>query len=459
MKKYDLLIKSGTVVLENEVCVIDIGIYEGKIIALKSTIDTSLAKEVLRAEGMHVLPGAIDIHVHFDEPAREHWEGFDNGSKAMAAGGCTTYFDMPLNGVPPTITKEAFLNKKKLGNEKSFVNFGLWGGLVPGNKDELKKMARQGAIGFKAFMSEAGSEFEFSDGLTLYEGMKEIAKLGKVLALHAEKDKTIKELQKQKEEQGLTSIRSYLETRPIEVEVEAVKEALEYAEQTGCSLHFVHISSKEAVDLIVDAKKRGEDVTVETCPHYLLFGEKDFVQIGALAKCAPPLRSKAEQEKLWLSMEKGEIDMISSDHSPCPMDLKKSNNMFEVWGGISGGQYTLQAMITEGYQKRSIPLTKIAQLTSTAPAKRFGLYPQKGSIQVGGDADLTIVDLKNSYIVKQNRMFFKHKHSIYEGYEFSCTIRYTICEGEIVYEFDTNTFQQPINKSRFVQQIENTNVR
>lgn len=140
-------------------------------------------------------------------------------------------------------------------------------------------MARQGAIGFKAFMSEAGSEFEFSDGLTLYEGMKEIAKLGKVLALHAEKDKTIKELQKQKEEQGLTSIRSYLETRPIEVEVEAVKEALEYAEQTGCSLHFVHISSKEAVDLIVDAKKRGEDVTLETCPHYLLFGEKTLYKL------------------------------------------------------------------------------------------------------------------------------------------------------------------------------------
>ncbi|TYR80837.1 allantoinase [Priestia megaterium] len=444
MRRYDLVIKNGQVVLEDEVRSMDIGIKEGVIVALSEEIAPEQSKEIMDAEGMHVLPGMIDVHVHFDEPNREHWEGFDFGSNAMAAGGCTTYFDMPLNGVPPTTTAEAFLKKKDLAEAKSLVHYGLWGGLVPGNKKELAKMANLGAIGFKAFMSEAGSEFDFSDDQTLYEGMKEIARLNKVLALHAERDDMIKILENEKKKHQQTSIRDYLETRPIEVEVEAVKRALYYGEKSKCPLHFVHISSKKAVELIHKAKKKGLDVTLETCPHYLIFTEEDFETMGVTAKCAPPLRPAKEREHLWECIEKNQIDMISSDHSPCPLEMKihDKDNLFSVWGGISGGQYSLQAIVSEGYQKRGISLSKLVQLMSTAPAKRFGLYPEKGSILLGADADLVIIRLNEIDIVQREKMAFRHPYSIYEGYKFHCKIKYTVCKGEMVYTESTGTVKE-----------------
>jgi allantoinase len=311
-------------------------------------------------------------------------------------------------------------------------------------------MAHSGVIGFKAFMSEAGSEFDFSDDLTLYEGMKEIAKLNKVLALHAERNDLIQKLEQAKQKQKQTAIKDYLETRPVVAEVNAVKQALEYGEETGCPLHFVHISSYEAVQLITEAKKNGMNVTLETCPHYLLFTEEDFEEIGVTAKCAPPLRSRSQKEKLWACIQSEEVDMIASDHSPCPIELKTAhqNDLFKVWGGISGGQYSLQAMISEGAITRGISLSHISKLVSTNPAKRFGLYPKKGSILLGSDADLVIVDLDQTEKVTKEGMVFKHKHSIYEGTVFNSVILTTINRGTIVYNKEEGVF--PLHKGQMV---------
>ncbi|WEA46347.1 allantoinase [Priestia aryabhattai] len=446
---YDLIIRDGSVVLEDEIVKADIGIKKGKIAEIAPGVSTP-AKKYVDAKGKYVMPGMIDIHVHFDEPSRDHWEGFNYGSASMAAGGCTTYFDMPLNGVPPTVTEAALWEKKTLADQKSVVDYGLWGGLVPGNKEELAKMAHSGVIGFKAFMSEAGSEFDFSDDLTLYEGMKEIAKLNKVLALHAERNDLIQKLEQAKQKRKQTSIKDYLETRPVLAEVNAVKQALEYGEKTGCPLHFVHISSYEAVQHITEAKKNGMNVTLETCPHYLLFTEEDFEEIGVTAKCAPPLRSRSQKEKLWACIQSEEVDMISSDHSPCPIELKTAhqNDLFKVWGGISGGQYSLQAMISEGAINRGISLSHISKLVSTNPAKRFGLYPKKGSILLGSDADLVIVDLDQTEKVTKEGMVFKHKHSIYEGTVFNSVVLTTINRGTIVYTKEEGVV--PLHKGQMV---------
>jgi allantoinase len=434
MNMYDLIIRNGFVVLSDEVIKTDVAIKDGVIVKIETSVDEKAVQEY-DATGLYIFPGLIDVHVHFSEPGREHWEGFESGSRMMAAGGCTTFLDMPLNGIPSTINKEALLEKANIGEKKSVVDFALWGGLVPKNEDELKGLAEKGAIGFKAFLSDTGNEeFERVDDVTLLNGMKEIASLGRILALHAESAPITNWLQREKQKKGLVSPDDYLETRPIIAEVEAVERALAYAKLTGCALHFVHISSEAAVKRIHAAKEGGINVTVETCPHYLLFSHQDLVEKGAIAKCAPPLREKEEQEKLIQLLLQDQFDMISSDHSPCPYSMKDSSmyHLFEAWGGISGGQFTLLSMI-ELALKYDIPFSKVAKWTAEAPAKRFNLA-SKGNIQVGMDADLAVVSLEN-FVVTEDQFFAKHKESLYIGHAFPCKIKTTINRGRVVFDY------------------------
>ncbi|GGO03613.1 allantoinase [Saccharibacillus kuerlensis] len=433
MEHFDLIIRGGSVVLPSGETIADIGIKGGKIAKIAANLEGEADQE-WNAAGRHVLPGMIDVHVHFSEPGREHWEGFTTGSAMMAAGGCTTFFDMPLNGIPSTVHTEALFDKARLGEEKSVVDFGLWGGLVPGNEEDLLPLAASGVIGFKAFLSTTGNkEFEAVDDMTLLTGMKKIAELGKVLALHSESAAITNWLKEEKEKAGLFSADDYLETRPIIAEVEAVERALYYSEITGCALHFVHISSAAAVSKIEEAKACGMNVTVETCPHYLLFNHNDLREKGTIAKCAPPLREADEQQRLIALLAAGKFDMLSSDHSPCPFDMKdpKDHNLFQAWGGISGGQFTLLSALELAMQHH-IPLEKVAAWTASNPAERFGLSDRKGSIAVGMDADLAIVDLNEAFTVTEDNYYAKHKQSLYIGHTFPCSVTGTIVRGQIV---------------------------
>lgn len=433
MAKYDLLIRNGLVVFSDEVTQTDIAVKDGVIVKLESGMNAT-ALEERDANGMYIFPGVIDVHVHFSEPGREQWEGFETGSKMMAAGGCTTFFDMPLNGIPSTINDRALLEKAEIGKNKSVVDFALWGGLVPNNEKDIKGLAENGAIGFKAFLSETGNdEFERADDYTLLNGMKEISSLGKVLALHAESAPITNWLQKEKQQKGLVSPDDYQESRPIIAEAEAVDRALAYAKLTGCALHFVHISSEAAIIKIEAAKLEGMDVTVETCPHYLLFSHQDLVEKGTIAKCAPPLRKKNEQERLLQLLIDGKFDMISSDHSPCPFSMKDPAvyNLFQAWGGISGGQFTLLSMI-ELAVNHNISLSRVAQWTSEAPANRFHLQ-SKGRIQVGMDADFAVVAMKGFKVTEDN-FFAKHKQSLYLGHTFPCQVTATFNRGKLIFD-------------------------
>ena len=441
MTSFDLIIRNGFVVLADEVQKLDIGIKGGKIRKISTHIFETAVKE-LDESGRYLFPGMIDVHVHFSDPGRSHWEGFETGSHMMAAGGCTTYFDMPLNGIPSTVTKEALLEKAALGLEKSLTDFALWGGLVPDNLQDLEDLANNGVIGFKAFMSATGNEeFERADDLTLLQGMRKIAALGKILALHAESASITNTLTEEKLRCGKISADDYIETRPILAEAEAVERALFYAEITNCPLHFVHISSALAIEKIEAAKNRGMNVTVETCPHYLLFNHQDLIEKGTIAKCAPPLRLPDEQKKLISLLLEGKFDMVSSDHSPCPFELKDSatHNLFQAWGGISGGQFSLLAML-ELALKYKLPFPKVAQYTAKAPAERFRLSKTKGEIKEGLDADFAIVSLTTPHTVTENNFFAKHKQSLYMNHSFPCSIITTIQRGNVV--FDQNQFLQ-----------------
>ncbi|NRF93528.1 allantoinase [Paenibacillus frigoriresistens] len=435
--QFDLVIRKGTVVLREEVRQLDIGIQSGKIAALGENLAYSEDTPVYDAEHLHIMPGMVDVHVHFNEPALGHWEGFATGSAALAAGGCTTYIDMPLNGVPPTVRLSALKRKLEAAEGHSLVDYALWGGLVPGNVGNLQELAEAGVIGFKAFMSCPGGEgediFTEVDDLTLHEGMKEIACLGLVLALHAESEEIVSKLAAQALAEGRRGALDFVATRPIAAELEAVKRALFYAEETGCKLHFVHISSAEAVQAITEAKAKGLDVTVETCPHYLVLTSTDLERLGPVAKCAPPLRTSQDQAQLWAALASGQLDILASDHSPCPAHMKQGD-FFEAWGGISGAQSSLELMLDEGHLRREVPLPTISRMLSLEPAKRFGLHPRKGEIALGADADFALVDMKLSYSLQGSDLFYRHKHSPYVGKEFGCRVRATFLRGTQVYE-------------------------
>jgi allantoinase len=435
---YDLIIRNGSIVTDEGIMKGDILVHDQKIVEIGDSAGSGkVAKLEVDATDLHIMPGLIDTHVHFNEPGRTEWEGLSTGSQSLAAGGVTTFFDMPLNSSPPTTTVNGFELKKHTAEQKSVVDFGLWGGLVPGNFGSLEDLKRAGVIGFKGFMSNSGiDEFLYVDDATLFQGMQKIAELGSIVALHAESDVITSSLAASYKKKGKVSIRDYVASRPVLSEIEAVGRAAAYAGVTGCKLHIVHASSGEVVKHISRAKQNGIDITVETCPHYLAFTVDDFEQLGGLAKCAPPLRGKEHVESLWEALATGEIDIIGSDHSPAPASMKvmKDDDIFGVWGGISGAQSTLNVMLEEGYWRRGIPLETIVRVTSANPAKRFGIYPQKGALAVGSDADLVLVDLHASFRLEKSHLYYRHAHSPYVGKTFRGKVECTFLRGSMVYQ-------------------------
>jgi allantoinase len=433
VKSFDLIIRGGTLVTYDAERLADVGISDGKIAALEKDLCGSVSREI-NACGLHIFPGVIDAHVHFNEPGRTDWEGIETGSQAFAAGGGTLFFDMPLNAHPPTLDAESFDLKLAAAKKNSLVDFAFWGGLVPQNLDKLEEIAERGVIGFKTFMSNSGIEdFSCVDEKTLREGMKRAVKIGKPVAVHAESESLTKKLAQEKIAQKKISIRDYLESRPIEAELEAIRCAIDLAGETGCVLHIVHVSSGEGVALIADAKKSGVDVSCETCPHYLTLTEDDVEKLGAVAKCAPPLRSENTQAKLWKHLLTGEVATIGSDHSPSPPEMKRDANFFKVWGGVSGVQHTLPLLFTEGHVKRNAALSLIAKLTSFNVAGRFNLSQTKGRIEIGADADFALADLKQHFSVRAEDLFYRHRQSPYVGRALTGRVVQTILRGQTVF--------------------------
>jgi allantoinase len=431
MTKYDLIIRGGMQCSAGSEAHGDLAVSDGCIVASAPDIEGSASEEI-DARGLHLFPGVIDAHVHFNEPGRTEWEGFASGTAALAAGGTTAFIEMPLNAHPPTVDMAGFDLKLAAAKANSLVDFAFWGGLIPGNIEQMDELSDRGVVGFKAFMSNSGiADFPAVDDLTLYLGMERAARLGKPVAVHAENDSITARLAARAIAEGRNSARDYLASRPIVAELEAISRAILFAEETSCSLHIVHVSCGRGVALVAEAQARGVDVTCETCPHYLVLSEEDVERLGAVAKCAPPLRPVQEREALWEELAKGNISFVASDHSPAPPELKASSSFFVVWGGISGCQTLLHLLLTEGWEQRGIALATIVDATSANVARRFGL-PGKGRLVAGAEADLVLVDLSQSGVLHSADLLYRHQHSPFVGRRFRGRIERTLVRGTTV---------------------------
>jgi allantoinase len=424
----DLVIRTGMVVTSDGVVPGDVAV-DGRVIA-EIGRDLPGGRQEIDARGLHILPGVIDIHLHFNEPGHESWEGAATGSRALAAGGGTLFFDMPLNSVPCTLDAREFDRKRSALEAASITDFGLWGGLTPQSVGQMEELAARGVVGFKAFMCDSGlPEFPRADDETLVSGMAAAARLDLPVAVHAESDELTRRLARQ---HGTADARSFLTSRPIEAELEAIGRALDIARETGARLHIVHVSSGRGVVLASEARARGVDVSIETCPHYLFFTAGDLDRLGTMAKCAPPLRDSEEQSALWSTLLEGLVDIVASDHSPSEPSMKQYA-FGAAWGGIAGVQSTLPVLLDRGTHQRGLELPRVVSLLAGNPAKRFRIE-RKGALKVGYDADLVFVDLEASSLLRPDDLLQRHPLSPYVGETFRGTVRRTLRGGETIVE-------------------------
>ncbi len=451
MPVFDVLVRNGRVVTEHGEEGADIAVSDGRIAEIGPELSGTAASEI-DVSGALVFPGVVDAHVHINEPGRTDWEGWASGSAAMAAGGTTTCVEMPLNAVPPTLDGVAFDEKVAAAERSSVVDFALWGGLTPINLDRLEELAERGVVGFKAFMSRSGtSEFRHADDDSLFLGMQKAAALDLPVAVHAENDAITAGRAARAIDAGHCTARDYLESRPIVAELEAIGRAILLAEAAGSRLHVVHVSSGAGVVMITEARERGVDVTCETCPHYLLFTDEDVIRIGALAKCAPPIRDANERETLWEAVRAGDIDWIASDHSPVPPSMKQGEDFFAIWGGISGCQHLLAASLT-GSHTHKVGASLMARMLATAPAERLRLGG-KGAIAVGNDADLTWGVSQAPSLLPVNEVRYRHPHSAWDDVPLTFRVAGTMLRGMVVARDGVVT---DIPEARLIRPAQNT---
>lgn len=408
----------------------DVGIKDACFADIAPQLSGAVQNEV-DGLGHYCLPGAVDLHVHFNEPGRTHWEGFETGTAAAAAAGITYLAEMPLNSIPSTIDVASLETKLATIKDKCYTDYGLWGGVVPGNAEELVPLAEAGVMGFKAFMSPSGNDdFENSDAVTLREAMRRIAPTGLRLAIHAE-DPVVLE---RASGRGRRQICAYdwEISRPVESELSAVKIAVDLSLETGCPITIVHVSSVEVLTVIRNAKRQGVDIIAETCPHYLLLSRADADRIGSDAKCAPPLRSKARIAALRQALFSDLVDTLGSDHSPSSPELKDGQSFFRAWGGIAGIQHGWPLVLDRlgGFDPESIEV--LQKLASENPADIIQ-STSKGSIDVGKHADFALIrPLEEPAIIGVDSLLTRHPRSAYVGTALGIEMTSTWLRGEPV---------------------------
>ena len=438
---YDLLIKNGKIVTAESVTDGNIAVKDGKIAAVLAATETPDAAKVIDAKGNYVFPGAIDTHAHLNDPGYEWREDYEHGTAAAAVGGYTTIIDMPLQNEPALTNAELFDIKEEKVSPNAYVDYCFWGGLIPDNFDDLKGLDDKGCVAFKSFIGPVSPDYSSLSYGQAYEAMEIIKEFDGRAGFHCEDFSSIKWQEQRMKKEGRLDWQGFLDSRPVISEMLATVDIIEIAKATGCKAHICHVSSPDVAQKIKEAQQEGYDITAETCSHYLSLTDKDVIENGPLFKCAPPLRSQEEVDRLWSYVEDGTFSGIASDHSPCSYDEKfneilgnKIENVFDVWGGISGIQSRFQVTFHEGCVKRGVSPTVLANAMSVQPAKAFGIYGKKGDIKIGFDADLLIVDPEKEWEITSDSLLYVNKISAFVGMKGKGLPVTTIIRGNVVAE-------------------------
>lgn len=414
-------------------------VFEEERITAIGDVSTDLpGAEVIEAGDAFVLPGLIDTHVHLNEPGRTAWEGFATGTRAAAAGGVTCVIDMPLNSIPSTTNVEALEAKRSAARGQSFVDYWFWGGVVPGNEDDLLPMARAGVRGFKCFLVPPGTdEFSMVTEAELRGAMPILRESGSTLLVHAELPDPIAAAQTRLCNAGANwcEYKTYLQSRPDAAEAEAIRLIIRLCREYGCAVHIVHLSTASALADLKAARAERLPLTVETCAHYLYFAAETVRDGATEYKCAPPIRSAANQQLLWQALRDGLIDLVATDHSPCPpgMKLPGESDFLNAWGGIASLSLSLPVMWTAA-SERGFAMNDIVRWMSEKPASLAGLDSRKGRLALGYDADLVIFDPDAEFEVTPDRLHFRHRLSPYVGERLRGEVTGTFVRGHRVFD-------------------------
>jgi len=415
LSRVDLIIRGRRVYTPAGFTAASIHITEGLIASLRPFEDTEGAP-VFEAGEFPVLPGIVDTHVHINDPGRTEWEGFETATMAAAAGGVTTLVDMPLNSIPATTSVAGLHAKMDAARGRCWVDVGFWGGVVPGNTDQLEALVAAGVLGFKCFLAPSGvDEFQHVKEADLRLAAPELTRLGAALLVHAESPGKLRAIS------GDPRVyRNYLNSRPCAAELEAIALMIQISREYGTRVHIVHLSCADARPMLHEARAEGLPVTVETCPHYLTFAAEDIPDGATEFKCAPPIRERKNAERLLAALEEGVIDLVATDHSPCPPAMK-SGDFATAWGGIASLQLSLGIMW-------GVRPERVAQWMSAAPARLAGLASRKGAIAPGFDADIVVWNP----VDKPGTLYHRHKLTPYRM-ETGAVVA-TFLRGRKIYE-------------------------
>lgn len=444
--KWDHIIRHGEIITPTDQYTANIYIKDGKIAAITNEELVGDANEVTDATGLYILPGLIDTHVHSRDGGATHKEDFFHSTQAAAAGGITTIFEMP-NTNPTINNRENFDKQVENLQSKANVNFGIWGiCLGELNNKDVPDLSEAGVIGFKYFWGYAVNKNTFQllynysedmgdvippcDDGEVFEMFQEVAKAGQIIGIHAENSDLINHLTKKYEKSGKNDYETFLASRPNLAEELTIQTGIAMAKKTGARLHILHVSTAEGVKLIREAQREGYPITAETCPHYLFLTNEDYKKIGPVMKVYPLVKYKKDQEAIWEGIKDGTISIVCSDHAPHTED-EKSGDLWSIPAGMCGVETLVPLMLNAVSEKR-ITIHELVSLLSENPAKQFGVFPQKGAIQVGSDADITIVDMDKCTVIQKEKLHSKSKITAYDGFDIKGMPVQTIVNGVTV---------------------------